>query len=135
MSILQNIYFFQFQTFVFILIVTAKRILERLGIQTTSSFVKILSFFCLFFGVYTAWFFLPRNYWSSLDHELMASIREKIISILVGNLNQVVFILLQLYQQRSLKKKWKTRIQKPFAHCLEIGLKKQKCLKTRFTCT
>ena len=31
--------------------------------------------------------FLSRNYWSSLDHGLMANILEKAISILVGNLN------------------------------------------------
>ena len=30
---------------------------------------------------------LFRNYWSLLDHDLMASIREKNISILAGNLN------------------------------------------------
>ena len=33
-----------------------------------------------------AWF-LSRNYWSSIDHGLMASIGEKAISILAGNLN------------------------------------------------
>ena len=33
-----------------------------------------------------AWF-LSRNYWSSLDHDLMASIWENAISILAGNLN------------------------------------------------
>ena len=32
-------------------------------------------------------FFLSRNYWSSLDHDLMASIWEKDISILAENLN------------------------------------------------
>ena len=32
-------------------------------------------------------FFLSRIYWSSLDHDLMASIWEKDISILAGNLN------------------------------------------------
>ena len=32
---------------------------------------------------------LSRNYWSSLDHDLMASIWEKVISILAGNLNPV----------------------------------------------
>ena len=31
-----------------------------------------------------AWFLI---YWSSLDHDLMASILEKAISILAGNLN------------------------------------------------
>ena len=40
-----------------------------------------------FLGVYMAWFFLSRNYWSLLDHDLMASIWEKVISILTGNLN------------------------------------------------
>ena len=43
--------------------ITAKRILERLGIQTS-----------YFFGVYMACFFLSRNYWSSLDHDLIATI-------------------------------------------------------------
>ena len=33
-----------------------------------------------------AWF-LSRIYWSSLDHDLMASIGEKASSILAGNLN------------------------------------------------
>ena len=32
------------------------------------------------------WLFLTRNYWSSLDYDLMASIWEKTISILAGNL-------------------------------------------------
>ena len=42
--------------------ITAKRILERLGLQT--------SYFLAF-----KWLgFLSRNYWSSLDHDLMASI-------------------------------------------------------------
>ena len=61
---------------------TAKRILEKLGIQTSSSFVK-LSQVCipefkaifLIFGVYMAcFFFLSINYWSQVDHDLMASI-------------------------------------------------------------
>ena len=34
-----------------------------------------------------AWFFLFKKYWSSLDHDLMASIGEKAILILAGNLN------------------------------------------------
>ena len=34
-----------------------------------------------------AWFFLPRNYCSLLDHDLMASICKKAISISAGNLN------------------------------------------------
>ena len=34
-----------------------------------------------------AWFFIWWNYWSSLDHDLVASIWEKAISILAGNLN------------------------------------------------
>ena len=49
----------------------AKRLLERHGIQTSSSFVKIWMVcipnfkanFLFFFGVYMAWF-LSRNYWS-----------------------------------------------------------------------
>ena len=40
-----------------------------------------------FFTVYGLIFFLSRIYWSSLDHDLMASIWEKGISILAGNLN------------------------------------------------
>ena len=73
----------------------AKRILERHGIQTSSSFVKIwlvcipefktnLLFFCHLYGL---GFFLSKIYWGSLDHDLMASIWEKAISILAGNLN------------------------------------------------
>ena len=42
--------------------------------------------FLLVFCVHLAWF-LSRNYWSSLDHDLMASIWEKAISILAENLN------------------------------------------------
>ena len=38
----------------------------------------------LFFGIYIAWFLI---YWSLIDHYLMASILEKAISILAGNLN------------------------------------------------
>ena len=41
-----------------------------------------------FFGLYMAWgFFLSRNYRSYLDHDLMANICEKGISVLAGNLN------------------------------------------------
>ena len=51
--------------------VTAKRILERFGIQTSSSFDKsvflILKPISYFFG---AWFFLSINCWSSLNHDL-----------------------------------------------------------------
>ena len=48
---------------------TAMRILERHGIQTSSSFLKIWVFLdlkpiCYFFGIYMACFFLSRNYWS-----------------------------------------------------------------------
>ena len=39
-----------------------------------------------FVGIYMTCF-ISRNYWSSLDHDLMASIWEKAISILTGNLN------------------------------------------------
>ena len=31
--------------------------------------------------------FCCRNYWSWLNHHLMANIREKVISVLAGNLN------------------------------------------------
>ena len=72
---------------------TAKRILERRGIQTSSSFVKlwllcILEFkanFLLFWHLYGL-FFLSRIYWRLLDYDLLASIWEA-ISILTGNLN------------------------------------------------
>ena len=33
-----------------------------------------------------SWVFLSKNYWSLLDHDLMASIWEKTISIFAGNL-------------------------------------------------
>ena len=41
----------------------------------------------LFFLAFIWLGFLSRNYWSSLDHDLMASIWVKAISILAGNLN------------------------------------------------
>ena len=40
-----------------------------------------------FLGIYMACFALSRIYWCFLDHDLMASIWEKAISILAGNLN------------------------------------------------
>ena len=40
-----------------------------------------------YFGVYMARFFLSRNFWCLLDHDLMTSIWEKAVSILAGNLN------------------------------------------------
>ena len=45
--------------------------------------------FCiqLIFLVFIWLVFLCRNYWRSLDHDLIASILEKDISILAGNLN------------------------------------------------
>ena len=51
-----------------------------------------------FFGVYVAWFFIQKLL--ELAHDLMASIWEKEISILGGNLNSgrtYIIILLQLY--------------------------------------
>ena len=60
--------------------ITAKRILERRGIQTSSSFAKFdWSLFLnlkpiSYFGAYSWLGFLSRIYWSSLDHDLMASI-------------------------------------------------------------
>ena len=46
--------------------------------------LKSISYFFLAF----IWLgFLSKNYWSSLDHDLMASIWEKAISISAGNLN------------------------------------------------
>ena len=72
---------------------TAKKMLEKRKIQTSSSFDQIW-LVCipefkanfLFFGIYIAWF-LSRTYWSILDHDLTASIWEKAILILAGNLN------------------------------------------------
>jgi len=63
--------------------------------------ILILKPICYVFGVYLAWFFLSRNYWSSLDHYLMASIREKIISILAGNLNSGRSYLITAVRQGS----------------------------------
>ena len=59
--------------------ITAKRILERLGIQTSSSSKFDRSLFLIlkpisYFLVFNWLFFLSRNYWSSLDYDLMASI-------------------------------------------------------------
>ena len=54
-----------------------KRILERLGIQTSSSFIKIGVLAFIWLG------FLSGHYWNLLDHDLMANT----ISILAGNLN------------------------------------------------
>ena len=56
--------------------VTAKRILERLGISVCQNLIgKVPSLKPISYslGVYTTWF-LSRNYWSSLYHYLMASI-------------------------------------------------------------
>ena len=63
---------------------TAKRILERRGIQTSSTFVKI---WLVCIPEFKANFLFLRIYWSPLDHDLMASIWGKAISILAGNLN------------------------------------------------
>ena len=71
------------------------RILEKHGIQISSSFVKILQVCIrefkanfLFLGrLYGLVFDLDRNYWSQLDHDLMANIWEKAIAILARNLN------------------------------------------------
>ena len=54
------------------------------GLSKSDRIFKPISYF---FGVYMACFFLSRNYWRSLDHDLTASIREKAILILAGNLN------------------------------------------------
>ena len=67
-------------------------------------FCQNLTFFCIpnfnatFFLVFI-WrvVFLARNYWSSLDHDLIASICEKAILIWQEIWIQVVVILLQLY--------------------------------------
>jgi hypothetical protein len=45
--------------------------------------LKVISPFFWQYGLFS----LFRNYWSSLGHDLMASIWEKAISILAGNLN------------------------------------------------
>ena len=67
--------------------------LERHGIQTSSSFVKILqvcihesSATFLFFCVYNACF-LSKKYWSQLYHDHGQHLRKKHISILAGNYN------------------------------------------------
>ena len=49
-------------------------------------FLNLKPIFYLF-GIYMACFFLSIIYWNSLDHALMSSIWEKVISILAGNLN------------------------------------------------
>ena len=77
-----------------------KRILERLEIQTSSSFDKIW-FVCnpefkANFLFIMACFFLSGHCWSYLDHNLMVSIWENVVSILVEIWIQVVVILLQL---------------------------------------
>ena len=65
---------------------TAKRILERLGIQTSTSFLKfdrsvflILKPISLLFWHLYGLFFLSSNYWCSIDLDQMAS-----ISVLAG---------------------------------------------------
>ena len=74
----------------------SKRTLERLGIQTSSCLSKFDRYvFCitnfkanfLSFLVIIWLVFLSRNYWSSIYHDLMSSIWEKVIWILAGNLN------------------------------------------------
>ena len=80
---------------------TAKKTLERRGIQTSSSFDKIWlvcfpefkANFLFFWHSYGLGFFLSRIYWSSLDYDLMASIWEKVISILREIWIQLVIIL------------------------------------------
>ena len=65
---------------------TAQRILERRGIQTLSSFVKI--YWSVFLNLKPiSYSFGFRIYWRLLDHDLKSSIGEKAISILAGNLN------------------------------------------------
>ena len=89
-----NLVSFDTPSFLISCLFTAKRILERRGIQTTSSFVKIWlvcipkfkANFLFYWHLYGL-DFLSRIYWSLLDHDLMASIWEKAISILAGNLN------------------------------------------------
>jgi hypothetical protein len=59
------------------MVTTAERMPERLGIKTSSSFDRslflILKPISYFVGVYMSWF-LSRNYWSLLNHDLMANI-------------------------------------------------------------
>ena len=75
--------------------ITAMWILEWLGIQISSSLTDVQF---LIFGVNMAWFFLTRNCQSWLDHDLMANIWEKDISILVRILIQVIVILPWLHK-------------------------------------
>ena len=92
---------------------TAKRILERLGLVTSSLFVKIWMVCIPEFKanfLFVCLFFLSRIYWSALDHDLMASIWEKVISILAGNLNSSrSYPITALYLRTRL---WKTKHSK-----------------------
>ena len=74
------------------LLCTAKRILERFD-RSVFLISKPISFFLAFIWLG----FLSRNYLSSLDHDLMASIWEKAISILAGNLNSGRSYLISYY--------------------------------------
>ena len=47
--------------------------------------------------------FLSRIYWSSLDHDLVASIFEKAISILAGNLNSRRTYLIKAVDSESVR--------------------------------
>ena len=47
---------------------------------------------------------MSRNYWSWLDHALMASILEKVISLLTGNLNSGLSYLITAVPHRDIHK-------------------------------
>ena len=95
---------------------TAKRILERRGIQTSSSSLVCIPEFKANFSFFLAFIwlgFLSRIYWSSLDHDLKASIWEKAISILVGNLNSsysyLITAVLQVHYNIGIKNSWERK--------------------------
>ena len=62
------------------------RLHHRLSKFDWCEFLNLKPISFSFFGIYMAWF-LSRIYWSSLDHDLMASIWGKAISLLARNLN------------------------------------------------
>ena len=70
-------------------------------------------FLISYFLAFIIWLgFLSRIYWSSLDHDLMAGIWQKAISI------QVVVILLQLYMLQVLTGYWVPAIFSLFVFCI-----------------
>ena len=74
-----------------------------------------------------AWF-LRRNYWSSLDHDLMVSICEKAISFLAGNLNSsysyLITAVAKVIQTESLAEKGNNSFHNQlFLCCDKVGSK------------